>query len=192
MGDYALNYGEDYPLAGDVTNFEAYMFVTTAKHMASHRLVKVGREQCLDGTVYVIDGKEKENGETLTQMLASEKGSIISVRPGLQSRKDMQSLFNKILVRRGVSFPDPNDLSCVLVDLVEEAGEYDPDEYTDVANAVCKKFVQWCRENDRAGSAVQYLEQGNRPPHIHFLYQRSKGRHGEFQVWLDKELEQVE
>lgn len=36
MSEISLMIGQDYPLTGPITYFEAYMFVTTAKYINEH------------------------------------------------------------------------------------------------------------------------------------------------------------
>ena len=181
---FELSIGDDYPLTGVLTYFEAYMFVTTPKHMAEHRFIASNGVERLDGCVHVVDGIMGDNMSMNPAALAKATGSFAMRNPDLPCRKALLSLFNSIGVRRGLGNPKPGGFSCVLIDFRDPSGLYDPAAIRATADRICRLFAEWCAANDRAGAIAQHLAQGNRLPHVHALYQRGKGKHEEFQDWL--------
>lgn len=160
MSTIELVMGNDYPLDGSITGFEAYMFITTPKFISEHSNVTDG---------VVIDGAKG---------VVSEKGW-----DNLDTRKKMLTLFNNKLKTRITNFPKGAMVSCLLIDLdiTEDTTDEEINEHIEI---ITNAFIEWCTENDRAGACVPHLYQGNRLPHLHFLYNRGRGKHDEFQKYL--------
>ena len=163
MSEISLIIGQDYPLTGPITYFEAYMFVTTAKYINEHGVV-------YNGTV--VDGS---NGVIPT-------GSFVI----LQNRKDAVTLFNNALKPVLKNFPNANMVSCVLIDFDGDID--DMQEVMKVTGLLERLFVGWCRANNRVGACVPHLDQDNRAPHMHFLYTKVRGKSSEFQDYLMTKL----
>lgn len=163
MSEISLMIGQDYPLTGPITYFEAYMFVTTTKHINEHGVV-------YDGVV--VDGNK---GVLPT-------GSFVV----LQNRKNAVTLFNNALKSVLKNFPNANMVSCVLIDFDGDIN--DMQEVIKVTEMLKRLFVEWCQVNNRVGACVPHLDQNKRAPHMHFLYTKVRGKSSEFQDYLMTKL----
>lgn len=166
MADIVLNYGDDYPLNGVITAFEAYMFITTDKFIRQH-------EDTFPCSIIMVDGKSGRNEVKMQD---------------LKDRKAALTAFNKMASARIPSIPKPTGLSCVLVDLTTESEDYQMPEMEEACTELSGMFARWCEENDRVGVIVPHMLQDGRWPHVHILYQRGRGKHNEFQDWLSDQL----
>lgn len=161
MGSVRANVNSDYPLSGVVTYFEAYMFVTTQKHIAEHTLP-------LQGELILVDGNR---GVTVTPMADPN------------DRSASLTAFNRMAKAKIPSMPKPSGLSCCLIDFIGDDDCSDAD-YDSAYAELKDKFIKFMTDNDRVAAMTQHWPQGRRYPHVHILYQRKRGKHDEFQNWL--------
>lgn len=163
MAQMQVELGEDYPLSGSVTAFEAYMFVTVEKWVSQHEDVENG---------IVVLGKEGAVPE--------EDWSDLAVR------KKMLKTFNTALKPLMPKFPNPSRLSCCLIELGPNDATIEDVRKT--VSEIQSVFRDWCIQNNRVGACVPHLWQrkgdGMRTYHLHVLYFRLRGQHNEFQTYL--------
>ena len=165
MSRVTLSVGSDYELTGVVTNFEAYMFITTPKFIAEHPIM-------VPGELVIVDGN---------------RGHIIKPLAVLDDRKASLTKFNQLAKAKIPSMPAAKGLSCVLIDFMP-VDEHGPGctaaEYATAYQELKRAFLKYMKDNDRVAVMVQHWRQGRRYPHVHILYQRTLGKHDEFQTWL--------
>lgn len=159
MSEIILQCGEDYPLDGNITFFEAYMFVTTDKFLTEHGDVENG---------VVVAGN--------TGCVSFGDWSDLGIR------KKMLSLFNQNLKQVISNFPSPDKVSCTMIEFDGDIG--DMNAVMNTVQQLQDIFVQWCIAENRVGACVPHVYQLNRVPHVHLLYQRANGKHDEFQTYL--------
>lgn len=165
MPQVQLCVGDDYPLNGIITHFEAYMFVTLPKHIAEHR-------NPIPGELILVDG----NRCTVTRAMDN-----------LSVRKASLTNFNQLAKAQIPSIPKPNGLSCCMIDFMpdDESGQDCTEaQYQAVYLELRKAYLDFMATNNRVAAMVQHWAQGHRYPHVHILYQRKRGQHNEFQDWL--------
>ena len=162
MADIEIIVGHDYPLTGTITNFEAYMFITTDKHIVKHT--------DFNEEIVIVDG--------------SRSYKIIDMNQ-LTDRKSALSLFNQLAKAQGIDIPKPSQLSCVVIDFAcDDDCEYS--DFDNVYDKVKNEFIRFMTDNNRVGVMVQHFYQNERYPHVHMLYQRRRGQHDEFQTYFLK------
>lgn len=161
MSEINLNIGNDYPLNGVITAFEAYMFITKPKFIVEHF-------QPVMGELVIVDG----NRQVFVKQL--ERLSV---------RKSSLELFNRLAKAQIPSIPDPDGLSCCMIDFV-----LDEDCCMADCNAAYREFkkvfIDFMKTQNKVAVMVQHWMQYHRYPHVHILYQRDPGKHEEFQEWL--------
>lgn len=146
----------DYPLNGDITHFEAYMFSTTERHMAAQTFHKE--------EIIIVEGKGKASRYSMEQ---------------LDNRRKAKRIFNKCAKERIEGFPLPDNIGCCLIDFSDDE-PFDESEYKHLR----AEIAIWAMENDRVLALAPHFGQANRPPHLHILYQRAQGKHDELQDYL--------
>lgn len=143
---------EDYPLKGEITSFEAYMFMTTKKFINKH--AKFPHEN-----FFVCHGE------------STDEYSL----GDLQSRKDGQHNFNVYLTQHLGHFPKAEDLGCFIAYMKgDKSVEEDERAYFNAYNFLSSMVSLFCEVGNRVVSFVPHFHQGDNCPHVHFLYQRSK------------------
>lgn len=161
MTDVLLSFGADYPLSGAITNFEAYMFSTTPKHIAEHA--------SFDEEMVLI------NKDMDMEIIAMDD---------LAERKRGLTQFNNWLKAQVSSFPKPTGVSCLLIDFMMPESSWSDDKINQAYAELKSEFISWMVNNNRVAAMVQHFYQGKRYPHVHILYQRTRGAHDEFQRYL--------
>ena len=164
MDETLINVGEDYPLFGALTSFEAYMLATTEKQIEK----QASLELC---EAVVVNGKEWVKRFSLDE---------------LKDRKNVLSLFNATVKEKKIALA-PNNFSCFLIDITTNDNTISIEEAETAYNEIIEHSIEWLKENDRVALVAQHFYQYNRVPHIHFLYERKKRKHNELQEYLTKE-----
>ena len=163
MADIYIDIGDDYPLKGVVTNFEAYMFATKDKFIQEHT--------SFDEEIILVDGNRS------VQVFSMKSQS---------DRLNALTVFNKLAKLQISTMPSANGLSCVLIDLSMDEDDWDFDEIQMVYNELKDVFIQWMKQNNRVAVMVQHFYQGKRYPHVHILYQKAFRKHNEFKDYLNQ------
>ena len=156
---------DDYPLKGSITNFEAYMFITTPKYIAQHIAP-------IPGELIFVDGN---------------RSNRIVRMADLNDRKAWLTKFNHAAKAQIPSIPKPSGLSCCMIDFMpmDKNGPDGSDfDYHVSYIGLRSAFMDYMRDNDRIAVLVQHWAQKQRYQHVHILYQRKRGQHSEFQTWL--------
>lgn len=163
-----INLEADYPLNGpSIGGFEAYMFILADKFIQEHT--------SFDGEMILVDGK---NG------VAAYPMSLFI------TRMEVKDKFDELMYVKLHSFPRPDNVSCVMIDIEDNAGVYNEDDIEDVYQELRTKFVNWMISHDRVAVMVQHFYQGQRLPHVHILYEKGQVD-SEFQHWLLKRFSRV-
>ena len=153
---------EDYPLTGDITSFEAYMFVTTNKFIGEH--TNIPHEN-----FYVCHGDDTDN----------------YILDDLVSRKDALHNLNVYMTQKLGHFPKAEDLGCFIAYLEAGTPEEDDDStYFLAYNYFAELVNAFCSVSSRVVGFVPHFHQGNNCPHVHFLYQKEKGEDSILQKYL--------
>lgn len=152
----------DYPLSGkQIGGFEAYMFATVNKFISEHT--------SFDEEI----------------VLVSNLGNVtVYNMQALSVRMDARDAFNKLMTGDEATAPSPSDVSCTMIDFIDEDNIYDDSEIDDAYQQLKQKFVNWMCNNHRNAVMVQHFHQGTRVPHVHILYENPQGVDSEFQQWL--------
>lgn len=175
MGGINITVGDDYELTGMIQYFEGYMFVTTPKCVAEHGGFP-GAICIMNGTGMVDCRKELPGFH--------DSAAFCATGLGLEDRRQVVKLFNRLGKTRIPTLPSPSGLGCVMIDLVDESGDYRDRDIAEALQHVRGSFVKWCHDNDRFGGLSEHLTQERRCPHVHILYERHAGEHNEFQNYL--------
>lgn len=167
MADLSISIGADYKLDGNVTYFEAYMFMTTPKHIKEHY-------QPMEGESVIVNGN---------------KQIVMNPLYDLDIRKQSLDMFNNWVKSRIATFPAPDGLSCCMIDFMP-SDEYGPDctmqEYQMGYERLKKLYMKFMVTHNRVAAMVQHWCQGRRYPHVHILYEKDGTLDSEFQSWLSK------
>lgn len=161
-----IDYQPDYTLTGDVSVFEAYMFMTTARFIAGH------------------DAGEFTTGLHIPVLRGTDSDEYaVAV---LQQRKDALHNFNVYMTAAVGRFPRAEDLGCFIMYLrAATRREERDDRYADTFAYVLGAARSWCSQENRVLAMVPHLHQGKEMPHIHFLYQRKARERNAFQRFLN-------
>jgi len=163
-----LHLEEDYPLTGEITSFEAYMFMTTKKFMGKHSKFPhknffVCHRDNIDE--YVLDD--------------------------LQSRKDGMHNFNVYLTQHLGHFPKAEELGSFIAYLEgDRSATEDEEAYFNAYKFLCVMVSIFCNSGNRVVGLVPHFYQGENRPHIHFLYQKAKGEKSILQRFLRAMMEE--
>jgi hypothetical protein len=162
-----LELRDDYALQGDVTDFEAYMFITSKKFMSEH-------EELPHCNINVFHGTDTDS------YLLGE----------LKERKDALHNFNVYLTQSLGHFPKASELGCFIMYMSAEYQEEDADRvYIPVYDKIAEIAYNFCKEQGRIIAMVPHLHQGNNMPHAHILYQRDGKKHNELQDYIRQKLQ---
>lgn len=148
-----LRLQEDYPLKGEITPFEAYMFMTTNKFIVQHS--KISHENffvCHDNQTdeYLLDD--------------------------LRSRKDGLHNFNVYMTQHLGHFPKAEELGCFIAYIDgDKSIEEDEHTYFHAYNWIAAMVSVFCEVGNRVAAFVPHFYQGDNCPHVHFLYQIEEG-----------------
>lgn len=160
MTNIEIALAPDYELNGSITNFEAYMFATTDKHISKHF--------DFDEEIVIVNGNR----------------SIQTIKMNeLSDRKSAITLFNKLAKAKIPSIPKPNGLACICIDFVNKH-DCDDDEFNEPYAEIKDAFIKFMQDNDRVAVMVQHFYQNERYPHVHILHERHRGEHNIFQEYL--------
>lgn len=156
----------DYPLKGELANFEAYMFITTNKFIGQH-------EQLPETEIMVMDG-ERSEGYNLQHV---------------RQRKDALHNFNVYITRRMGHYPKAREVSCFILYFdPDNLGEDNDESYLSVYLTIRKMAAEYCKERGVAMAMVPHFHQGDNMPHLHILYQRNGNKDSEFQKYIQEKL----
>lgn len=163
-----INLEADYPLNGpSIGGFEAYVFILADKFIQEHT--------AFDGEMILVDGK---------------KGTVAYPMSLFTTRMEIKEEFDRLMLSKLHSFPRPDNVSCVMIDIEDNASIYDEYDIEDVYQELRTKFVNWMTSHDRVAVMVQHFYQGQRLPHVHILYEKGQVD-SEFQYWLSKRFSRV-
>lgn len=153
---------EDYPLKGDITFFEAYMFMTTKKFIVEHTMFP-------HHNFYVCHGEE------------TDRYSL----DDLVSRKDALHNFNVYMTQQLGHFPKVDNVGCFIAYLeAGSPGEDDDRYYFNVYEYLSEMVSAFFGTANRVVCFVPHFHQGENCPHVHFLYQKANGEHNILQDCL--------
>lgn len=161
---------EDYPLKGDITKFETYMFMTTKKFIEEH-------SEFPHEKFYVCHGADNEQYSL----------------DDLVSRKDAQHNFNVYMTQHLGHFPKAEELGCFITYLEADGPKEDDDSYYFFTYEYLASMVMaFCEVGNRVVGFIPHFHQGNNCPHIHFLYQRGKDESNFLQSCLSAMMDNQE
>lgn len=161
---------DDYPLQGDITQFEASMFMTTKKVIGEHSSFP-------SADFYVCHGEECDK----------------YVVDDLASRKDALHNFNVYMTQHRGHFPKAEDLGCFITYLEASSSHEDNDDHYFFAYEYIASMVRaFCKAGNRVVGFVPHLYQNDHCPHIHFLYHRGTDESNILQSYLSVKMDNQE
>lgn len=175
---------EDQHIRGTIAGFESYLFVTSDKYIRMHRMHTGDGITYLDGRAYVSDGVSDMTVNPPAYQMEGSSGSFCMKRPALSARKDILSFFNRLCMEKGMGDLSSSRFACTMVEIKDKEKHYVREQYKWAADDVCETFMEWCRKEERIGVCVEHLEETDRLPHVHFLYERRGNERNRLQIHL--------
>lgn len=157
---------QSYPPKGDLSNFEAYMFITTNKFISQH--------DELPQTEIMVMNCDRAEGYNLQY---------------IRQRKDALHNFNVYLTRNIGHYPKAGELSFFILYIDTDSKYEDNDaDQLNVYHTVRKMAADYCKDQKVVMALVPHFHQVGHLPHIHFLYYCNQNKNSEFQKYIKQRL----